>query len=82
MSEALRDRLILCVPWVICILAAIAWDLIRPGNSWISFGIAIFLAATLEWCPPFRKIRLRHLRRTYPEHFRPRQLTPKTGDNG
>jgi len=80
MSERLRDRLILCIPWVICIFAAMAWDLIWPGHSWASLGVAIFLAISMEWCPPFRKITLRHLRRTYPEYFQPHQPTHRTVD--
>ncbi len=85
MSETLRDRLILCIPWIICMLAMFAVDLTWPSLklAGVDIGLVIFVSSVLEWCPPFQKITLRQLRRTYPKYFRPRERpSPKASDVG
>jgi hypothetical protein len=88
MPEAIRDRLILCIPWVIGVVVSlvIAFTVpMRPNSllAYLCMGLPGLLGGALSWVPPFYAVQIRKLRRTDPDLFRPRKRrSPKTGDNG
>ncbi len=69
MSQALRDRLILFIPYVIVGVVSLAAILFIPmrTNSWqVWFCIGVLpalIATVLNISPPFRSVYLRHLNR-------------------
>ncbi|WP_443750281.1 hypothetical protein [Asticcacaulis solisilvae] len=79
MSETLRDRLILCIPWITAFAFPLLVLYVLPTRTNAPFvcigsgGISGAIGGALTMMPPFRAIQLRYLKRRYSKMFRSRK---------